>query len=200
MNNPSYSSVIKLTQTISPTLLNETAFFTAATRSPSLPSPARRFICTAQRMVGNQLLPAIANNLSRLPEIQLQGTPLNVNWSSSYFPWKNGYEGFEPRDDLSWTKGLHQFKFGFSWLHDYKNQQLQHNTQGTATFNSSNFSGDSYINFLLGDATSFQQLQLSVRQTLGQQQLWLLRHRQLASHSPTYSKPGNSLRRNAACL
>ena len=94
-----------------------------------------------------------------MPQINLQGTPLNVQWSSSYFPWKNGYEGFEPRDDLSWTKGLHQFKFGVSWLHDYKNQQLQANTQGTATFNSSNFSGDSYINFLLGDATSFQQLQ-----------------------------------------
>ena len=93
-----------------------------------------------------------------MPEIDLQGTPLNTTWSSSYFPWKNGYEGFECRDDLSWTKGLHQFKFGFSWLHDYKNQQLQDNTQGTAIFNSSSFSGDSYINFLLGDASSFEQL------------------------------------------
>jgi hypothetical protein len=55
----------------------------------------------------------------------------------SYYPWKNGYEGFEWPDDLSWTKGRHQFKFGFSWLHDYKNQQLQANTQGTAIFNSS---------------------------------------------------------------
>ena len=56
---------------------------------------------------------------SRLPEIDLQGKPLNANWSSSYFPWKNGYEGFDWRDDLSWTKGVHQFKFGFAWLHDY---------------------------------------------------------------------------------
>ena len=94
-----------------------------------------------------------------MPEIDLQGSPLNVNWSESYYPWKNGYEGFEYRDDLSWTKGRHQFKFGFSLLHDYKNQQLQANTQGTAVFNSSNFSGDSYINFLLGDASSFTQLQ-----------------------------------------
>jgi hypothetical protein len=82
-----------------------------------------------------------------------------VNWSESYYPWKNGYEGFEYRDDVSFTKGRHQFKFGFSLLHDYKNQQLQANTQGTAVFNSSNFSGDSYINFVLGDATSFTQLQ-----------------------------------------
>ena len=49
-----------------------------------------------------------------MPEIDLQGTPLNVTWSRVYYPWKNGYEGFEYRDDLSWTKGRHQFKFGFS--------------------------------------------------------------------------------------
>jgi hypothetical protein len=84
---------------------------------------------------------------------------VNVQWSESYYPWRNGYEGFEYRDDLSWTKGRHQFKFGFSWLHDYKNQQLQANTQGTAAFNSSAFSHDSYINFLLGDASNFNQLQ-----------------------------------------
>ena len=54
---------------------------------------------------------------------------------------------------------MHQFKFGFSWLHAPKNQQLQANTQGTAVFNNSAFSQDSYINFLLGDAASFTQLQ-----------------------------------------
>ena len=94
-----------------------------------------------------------------MPEIDLQGVPLNVNWSASYYPWKNGYEGFEYRDDVSWTKGRHQLKFGASILHDYKNQQLQANTNGTAAFNSSQFSGDSYVNFLLGDASNFNQLE-----------------------------------------
>ena len=85
-----------------------------------------------------------------MPEVQLQGSPINVTWSPSYYPWKNGYEGFQYRDDLSWTKGRHQFKFGGGWLHTYKNQELQYNTNGVTTFNSSNFSGDSYINFVLG--------------------------------------------------
>ena len=40
-----------------------------------------------------------------------------------------------------------------------KNQELQANTQGTAVFNSSSFAGDSYVNFLLGDESSFTQLQ-----------------------------------------
>ena len=135
-----------------------------------------------------------------MPEIDLQGSPLNVNWSESYYPWKNGYEGFEYRDDLSWTKGRHQLKFGFSLLHDYKNQQLQANTQGTAVFNSSNFSGDSYINFLLGDASSFTQLQYPVRQTLGQQQLRAILQRQLARHSPVDPQHRTPLRRIAARL
>ena len=44
-------------------------------------------------------------------------------------------------------------------LHTYKNQELQYNTNGVTMFNSSNFSGDSYINFLLGMATSYSQLE-----------------------------------------
>ncbi len=83
-----------------------------------------------------------------MPEVQL-GAPYSTTWSSSYFPWKNSFEGYETRDDLSWNKGVHQFKFGFSWLHAPKNQQLQANTQGTAVFNNSSFPKDSYINFFL---------------------------------------------------
>ena len=49
-------------------------------------------------------------------------------------------------------------KFGFGWLHDPKNQQLQANTQGTAVFNNNTYTKDSYVNFLLGDTASFTQL------------------------------------------
>ena len=160
MGNPSYSSVIKLTQTLSPTLLNETAFLYSGNKITLTPiaGPGGSFVQPSGWTATSFFSPSLNEGL-RMPQIDLNGSPLNTQWSSSYFPWKNGYEGFEWRDDLSWTRGLHQFKFGFSWLHDYKNQQLQANTQGTASFNSSAFSGDSYINFLLGDASTFQQLQ-----------------------------------------
>src|SRR3984885_9184424 len=159
MQNPAWSSVIKLTQAISPTLLNETAFLYSGNKITLTPiAGGGGSFVQPSGWTATSFFP-VANNLgSRLPEIDLQGKPLNTNWSSSYFPWRNGYEGFNWRDDLSWTKGLHQFKFGFAWLHDYKNQQLQYNTQGTAIFNSSSFSKDSYINFLLGDASTFEQL------------------------------------------
>lgn len=160
MNNPSYSAVIKLTQTYTPNLLNETAFLYSGNKIALTPTngPGGTF---AQPSGWNatSFFPNDNNLLHRMPEVQLIGSPLQVTWSPSYFPWKNGYEGFEYRDDLSWTRGVHQFKFGFNWLHDYKNQQLQHNTNGVVQFNSSAFSGDSYVNFVLGDASYYDQLE-----------------------------------------
>ncbi len=160
MKNPSYSAVISLTQTINPNLLNVTAFDYSGNKITLDPvnGPGGSFV-QPNGWTAKTFFPLADNFDSRLPEIDLQGSPLNVNWSSSYFPWKNGYEGYELRDDLSWNKGRHEWRFGFSIFHFYKNQQLQANTQGTAVFNSSQFSGDSYINFLLGDASSFTQLQ-----------------------------------------
>jgi len=161
MNNPSYSAVIKLTQTYSPNLLNETAFLYSGnkiTLTP-LPGPGGGQFVKPSGWTATSFFPDANNRMNRLPEVQLQGSPINVTWSPSYYPWKNGYEGFQYRDDVSWTRGRHQFKFGAGWLHTYKNQELQYNTNGVTIFNSSNFSGDSYVNYLLGMATSYSQLE-----------------------------------------
>jgi hypothetical protein len=160
MTNPSYTAAIKLTQTYSPTLLNETAFLYSGNKITLTPQAGKGgSYKLPSSWSASSFFPVSDNAGGDMPEIDLQGSPLNTTWTESYYPWKNGYEGFEYRDDLSWTKGRHQFKFGFSWLHDYKNQQLQANTQGTAQFSASTFSGDSYINFLLGDTSTFTQLQ-----------------------------------------
>lgn len=161
MNNPSYSVAIKLSQTYTPSLLNETAFYYSGNKITLTPVAvgAGSSFTLPSNWSATSFFPVSDNAGHDMPEIDLQGSPFAANWSENYYPWRNGYEGFEYRDDLSWIKGHHQFKFGVSWLHDYKNQQLQANTQGTAAFNSSAFSGDAYINFLLGDASSFTQLQ-----------------------------------------
>jgi hypothetical protein len=154
MSNPSWSAVIQLTQTISPTLLNEASFdfdgnkiFLNPTGIYAEPSG-----WTAQGyFTGN-------NDLNRLPEIDL-GSPYNTNWSSSYYPWHNAAMDYQYRDDLSWTKGKHNLKFGLSYMRFIKNQGLQANTQGTYGFSTPSFSGDAYVNFLLGDASTYSQLQ-----------------------------------------
>lgn len=161
MTNPSYSAAIKLTQTYTPNLLNETGFFYSGNKITLTPTqgPGGGQFVQPSGWTATSFFPLANNLMHRLPEVQLQGAPLNVTWSPSYYPWKNGYEGFNYRDDVSWTKGRHQFKFGAGVLHTYKNQQLQYNTNGVTTFNSSAFSGDSYINFMLGMASSYSQLE-----------------------------------------
>jgi hypothetical protein len=161
MSNPSYSAVIKLTQTYSPNLLNETAFLYSGNKITLTPvqGPDGGQFVKPSGWNGTSFFPDANNRMNRMPEVQLQGSPINVTWSPSYYPWKNGYEGFQYRDDVSWTKGRHNFKFGAGWLHTYKNQELQYNTNGVTTFNSSNFSGDSYINYLLGMASTYSQLE-----------------------------------------
>lgn len=162
MNNPSYSAVIKLTQTYSPNLLNETSINYDGNKIFLTPIPgAGASINIPSGWTATSFFPLTDNAGKDMPAISLNGSPFSASWNESYYPWKNGFEGFQYRDDVSWIKGHHQFKFGGEWFHFYKNQQLQANTQGTASFSDSSksFSGDAYINALLGLADSFTQLQ-----------------------------------------
>jgi len=153
--NPTWGSVIKLTQTISPTLLNETSLNVNG-NSISI-TPVGIF---AQPSGWTQAgyFPAANNLMSRMPSVDL-GAPMGTNWTINYWPWRNAFLDYQPRDDVSWTRGRHQFKFGFAYMRSDKNQQQQADTQGDYTFGT-DFSGDAYVNFLLGLADSFKQLQI----------------------------------------
>ena len=154
--NPSWAAVIKLSQTISPTMLNEVC------------------LCVNGNTISTQPLGIFAqpsgwsagsfftgnNALNRLPQIAFSGGQLNTTWGTNYWPWHNSYLNYQLRDDFSWTRGRHSMKFGFSYMRSDKNQQQQADTQGDYTFNGGTgvASQDPYINFLLGYASTFQQL------------------------------------------
>lgn len=167
MQNPSYTAAIKLTQTYSASVLNETGFFYSGNKIKLTPIPgAGVTIAQPSGWSATSLFPssdqaAITHGLKAplMPAIALAGTPLGATYTPSYYPWKNGFEGFQYRDDLSWSKSRHQFKFGVSWLHDYKNQELQALTNGTATFNNNAFSGDGITNMILGMTDNWNQLE-----------------------------------------
>ena len=153
--NPSWGSAIRLTQAISPTLLNETGLYVNGNTISVTPTgiytqPAGWN--AGSFFTGN-------NPENRLPQIGFGGGPINTTWTVIYWPWHNSYLNYQIRDDLSWTKGKHQMKFGFSYMREDKNQQLQADTEGDYSFNGSQYSGSSYLNFLLGLANSYQQLQ-----------------------------------------
>ncbi|HEV2276691.1 MAG TPA: TonB-dependent receptor [Acidobacteriaceae bacterium] len=153
-SNPSWGAAVRLTQTLSPTLLNETGLYVNGNKINVQPAGIYKQPSgwSAQSFFNNNLL-------NRLPQVSFAGGPLNTTWSVIYWPWHNSYLDYQLRDDLTLTKGKHSMKFGFSYMREDKNQQQQADTEGDYRFDGSQFSGDSYVNFLLGDASSYAQLQ-----------------------------------------
>jgi hypothetical protein len=155
--NPSWSSVIQLSHTITPNLLNEVGLDVNGNTiniSPTSTGGAS-YVEPAGWNAGSFFQ---GNNaLNRLPQVGF-GSPLGTTWTEIYWPWRNAFLDYQLRDDVTWNKGKHSFKFGFSYMRVDKNQQLQADTQGDYSFGT-DFSGDSYVNFLLGFADSYQQLQ-----------------------------------------
>ena len=154
-DNPSWAAVIKLSQTISPTLLNEICF---CVNGNTIDTTPLGIYAEPTGWSATSFFPG-ANALNRMPQVAFQGGPITTTWGTNYWPWKNSYLNYQLRDDLSWTRGRHAFKFGFSYMRSDKNQQLQADTQGDYTFSNAQASGDAYINFLLGYASTYQQLQ-----------------------------------------
>jgi hypothetical protein len=160
--NPSRSGVIHTTYSISPTLVNEAAFNYngnvinivpfGATGLSSLALPSGYVGANSRLFTG-------PNNLSRIPNIDLQGQS-NAQFEISSWPWHNKADDYQIRDDVSWTKGAHQIKMGGSWALYKKVQDLFGQTQGGFTFNgkAGSYTGNSFSDFLLGDASSYQEL------------------------------------------
>jgi Carboxypeptidase regulatory-like domain len=151
--NPTWGTVIKLTQSISPTLLNETSLNVNGNTINITP------VGTYAQPSGWNAVGIFSGNnaLNRLPSIDFSGAP-NTNWTVNYWPWRNSYLNYQIRDDLSLTKGQHAFRFGFGYMRNDKNQQQQADTQGDYTFSQTAYSQDAYANFLLGFASSYAQL------------------------------------------
>jgi hypothetical protein len=155
--NPSWASVIKLSQTLSPSLLNETSLNVNGNTINIVPQAAPGAGYTQPSGWTGQTFFQNNNAQNRLPQVSFSA-PLGTTWTTIYWPWRNAFLDYQIRDDLSWTKGKHDMKFGFSYMRVDKNQQLQADTQGNFSFGN-DWSGDAYLNFLLGFSDSFQQLQ-----------------------------------------
>jgi hypothetical protein len=157
-NNPSKSGTIHLMHTISPNLMNEIAYnyggnsilFTPSgiyTQPPGFSVPG--YLQTAVGLPNE-------NTLNRIPGISLSGI---ATYDVAEVPWTNIAADNQIRDDLSWTKGTHQLKMGFSWARYAKVQQLFGNTQAEDTFNGQ-WTGNSFADFLLGMDSGYSQLAL----------------------------------------
>jgi uncharacterized membrane protein len=149
--NPSYSAVIHTTYVISPTLLNEVAFNYNGNRINILPTGV---LGRPSGFTVPELFPG--NNNNRIPEIHLAGVT-GADYTNASWPWRNKADDYQIRDDISWTKGAHQFKMGGSWAIYKKVQDLFGNTQGAFTFNNT-YTGNDFADYLLGYADSYNEL------------------------------------------
>lgn len=159
INSPSRAAVIRLTATISPIVVNELAFNYNGNRINLTPT-------------GNFAKPAgfnvpeyfAGNALNRLPSIAINGN-YGVNYDSSNRPWVNVYDSNQVRDDLSITRGSHNFKMGGSFMRTRKKQDINGYTQGQFQFNG-NASGDAFADFMLGYASSYNELAIQDQQNI----------------------------------
>jgi hypothetical protein len=158
-SNPSYSSVIKLTGSLTPTVLLEAAFNYDGNKIAIIPVAAEggNFVKPSGWSTGTYF--AGTNDVgNRLPDLSFSGS--GINWGPGNDPWTNGAEDYAEVFGISVTKGKHQLKFGGGYNRYTKNQVIGKDSEGDYTFNdkyNSDFTGDSYLDFLLGIASGFSQ-------------------------------------------
>ena len=151
--NPSYSAVVHATYVISPTLLNEVAFNYNGNRINITPQGVFKNP-TTNPFSFNRLFTG-PNIDQRLPGIYLNGST-TTTYTSNWTPWTNAANDYQLRDDVSWTRGAHQLKFGFSWALYKKVQTYFADTQGTFRFNGG-FTGNDYADFVLGEGAQYEE-------------------------------------------
>ena len=164
-SNPSNSVVIKLTGSVSPNSLLEAAFnFNGNTINITPSGDAYK---KPSGFSAKSFFPAENNALDRLPSVNLNswGTQFDP-WSQ---PWHNAAQDEAEVFGYSITAGKHALKFGGGYNRYTKNQQIFGNTNGFYTFNdgwdkdkhhpNATLTGDSYLDFLLGLNTGYNQLE-----------------------------------------
>jgi len=150
LNNPSNSGAIKLTATVSPTLLVEASM-----------NYDGNIIDIVNSASGN--LPAgfavnkfFNNGAKAAPSMDWTGI-YGVQENPGSAPWHNAAEDYEPKVDLSYTVGKHAMKFGASYNRYTKNQKLFLNSEGSYTF--SGLTNDPFVDMMLGLASSYSESQ-----------------------------------------
>ena len=152
--NPSYSAVVHTAYIISPTLINEVAFNYNGNRINIIPSG----ITQAPGFTFNRAFPNGPNAGNRIPSVNLNGilNKTGSNYTSVWEPWVNKADDYQIRDDISWTRGKHQFKLGGSWALYKKIQDVFTTTQGNFTFDGS-FTGNDFADYLLGYGQNYSE-------------------------------------------
>jgi hypothetical protein len=170
-NNPSNSAAVKLTGELSPSVLIEASMnydgnIINITNSPNA--------LTTSGWAPNTFFTNSGSN--QYSGAGWSGNGIGTNMQTGYGPWHNAAEDYEPRVDLSYTRGPHAMKFGFSYNRYTKNQQQQANASGVYAFGQNQTgtgaggdAGDPFTSMLIGLSSSYYQPQsMAIRHYVNQ--------------------------------
>ena len=158
LSNPANSAAIKMSGELSPNLLLEASFnydgniINIVNQSDSI------------RSAGWTATSIFANGATQWPDMQVSGQGVGEAEQMGYGNWHNAAEDYSPKLDISYTRGKHAMKYGFSYNRYTKNQQLQADPQGGFSFGQNQSgnggggqSGDPWVSFALGLSGSYTQ-------------------------------------------
>jgi hypothetical protein len=154
LNSPAHSAAIKLTGSISNNLLLEASFNYDGNGADISPSP-NTFLPSTWSVA-----PAVtAYTIGRKiwPGVQGFGGPYWTAEDTATEPYHNAAQDYEPKVDISYTTGKHQYKFGYSYMRYTKNQMLYGDAQGNYGFNT--LTNDGLMDMLLGIPGGYNQNQ-----------------------------------------
>ncbi|MEJ2079437.1 MAG: carboxypeptidase regulatory-like domain-containing protein, partial [Acidobacteriota bacterium] len=148
VSSPGFNYIFKLTHVMSPTLVHEFDFNQVG-NNLSL-DPTGDYARPSNLNIP-ELFPE--NRLNRIPNIQPSGYG-QIQLAS--WPWVNLNDVWTWDDKWTWTLGNHSLKLGGLWQWQRKNQEAFGNTQGAFSFDG-RYSGNSFADFLLGYANSYNE-------------------------------------------
>jgi hypothetical protein len=164
LSNPSNSAAIKVSGEISPSLLIEGSMnydgnIINITNSKDALLPSG--------WGGNNFFTNSGSN--QFPGASFGGNGIGVGEQTGYGGWHNAAEDYDPKVDISYTKGKHAMKFGFGYNRYTKNQQQQVDSAGDYSFGQNQTgngkggnSGDPFMSMVIGLSGGYSQAQSDV--------------------------------------
>ena len=167
---PGHVLAISLTSILSPTLVNEATYnFSGNLIGSQLTGRGRR-----SDYPGSSAIPQVfpENNNDAIPELNFAGNDI-ASRLASLQGFNIKYTNQVIRDNVTWTRGNHTFKFGGEMSFEAKDENANNTTGGNFTFNSSSTqgtssgvaltqTGSSIASFLLGRSSQYIEDQFDV--------------------------------------
>ena len=158
---PGLSAVARLATTASPTLLNEFVF-SYTTDHITLTNTGPGAVPRPSTMTMTGIFPDFGN---KLPGFEVTGNADiygTFEEDNAFIPWKNSNPTYTLRDNVSKITGKHNLQFGAYAVIAQKNEQSSFGAQqGFLTFDAANSeisSGNAFADLLLGNISTFQQV------------------------------------------